>query len=217
MSSSSSSLVDLISSYCTFSLWSHLPSVVGDRSFGVFDFDESVPSPSFLSLSALSPSLDSTWIVDIKELLRLWHFTFAFSQVFVFLLLWGGVRVGQTEKPNIQSWKWGKSWKRTKNISRNIYFGGVVAATTLSTKRDPEQWQQQHDLDFVCLWTVQPGLCPDELGTPSEMEVAPRYELLTQRESNRAIMPVQCTFNIAILLYGLQSKKEKPPRTEVDS
>ena len=41
--------------------------------------------------------------------------------------------------------------KKMKNISRNIYFGGVVAATTLSTKRDPEQWQQQHDLDFVCL------------------------------------------------------------------
>ena len=104
-----------MSSYCSFSLWSHLPSVVGDRSFGVFDFDESVPSPSFLSLSALSSSLDPTWIVvDIKELLRLWHFTFAFSQVFVFLLLWGGVRVGQTEKPNIQSWKWGnfeKEWR----------------------------------------------------------------------------------------------------------
>ena len=56
---------------------------------------------------------------------------------------------------------------------------------------------------------MQPGLkFPGELETPSEMEVAPRYELLTQRESNRAIMPVQCTFNIAILLYGLQRKKE---------
>ena len=113
-----------MSSYCNFSLWSHLPSVVGDRSFGVFDFDESVPSPSFLSLSALSPSLDSTWIVDIKEWLRLWHFTFAFSQVFVFLLLWGGVRVGQTEKPNIQSWKWGKSWTRIKNISEKCLLWG---------------------------------------------------------------------------------------------
>ena len=56
---------------------------------------------------------------------------------------------------------------------------------------------------------MQPGLkFPGELETPSEMEVAPRYELLTQRQSKRAIMPVQCTFNIAILLYGLQRKKE---------
>ena len=39
------------------------------------------------------------------------------------------------------------------------------------------------------------------------MEVAPRYELLTQRQSKRAIMPIQCTFNIAILLYGLGGLK----------
>ena len=89
----------------------------------------------------------------------------------------------------------GEILKRMKNISRNIYFGGVVAATTLSTKRDPEQWQQQHDLDFVCLWNVQPGLkFPGELETPSEMEVAPRYELLTLLNTAYTIYTIHTVF-----------------------
>ena len=152
-----------MSSYCNFSLWSHLPSVVGDRSFGVFDFDESVPSPSFLSLSALSPSLDSTWIVDIKELLRFWHFTFAFSQVFVFLLLWGGVRVGQTEKPNIQSWKLGKSWKRKKEYFWKMFTLGALWRQPHCQRRGIQSSGSSSTtwiLFFVCelynlVWSVQ--------------------------------------------------------------